>query len=427
MEANEGYRARIADGLLSQAMGAMGAVQVVGPKWCGKTTTAQQVCRSAIYFQDPDQRASLLGLAAEKPSLLLKSAQPILLDEWQDAPQIWDAVRFAVDQDATPGQFVLTGSTVVRPENRDLIRHSGTGRFAKVRMRPMSLSESGDSNGGVSLASLFDGAAVEATSPLGLEDIARLILQGGWPAAVNARGSAGRAGWAPRDYVDSIADADISRVDGIEKNPNRVRLLLRSLARNESTAAKMTVLQADMAAAGGTISINTITGYLSALRGLYVLEEQQPWAGAVRSRVVQRAAPVRRYADPSILAAILGLSEDKLLTDFNTFGCLFESLVVRDLRCYAEAGDAEVFYYHDLRGLECDAIIERRDGAWGAVAIKLAASQAQAAKANLSAIRDKVRSQHGGQASFLLVVTNTPHAYQDADGVYYVPLGCLKP
>jgi predicted AAA+ superfamily ATPase len=416
------YKPRIADQLLAEAMSDMAAIQVIGPKWCGKTTTAEQACRSAVYFQDPDQSA-FLKLAAEKPSLLLAGEKPILLDEWQDAPQVWDAVRFAVDRDPHPGQFVLTGSTVVKPENRQLIKHSGTGRFARVRMRPMSLFESGDSNGAVSLAGLFDGPQIEAVNPLALENIASLIVRGGWPAAVNSE----RPGRQAKEYVDSITEADISRVDGVEKNPNRVRLLLRSLARNESTAAKMTVLREDIATEGGAVSVNTIAQYLEALRGLYVLEEQQPWAEAVRSKVAMRTAPVRRYCDPSIPAVILGLSEGKLLTDFNTFGLLFESLAVRDLRCYAEAADAQVFHYHDLRDLECDALVERRDGAWGAVEIKLGSTQTDAAKANLLTIQKKVTSQHRGPASFLLVVTNTPYAYRDSDGVYFVPLACLRP
>jgi predicted AAA+ superfamily ATPase len=278
--------------------------------------------------------------------------------------------------------------------------------------------------GGVSLASLFDGVEVEAVTSLGLEEVASLAIRGGWPAAVRL-GSA--SGFLAKEYADSIVESDISRVDGVEKNPNRVRLLMRSLARNESSAAKMTVLQGDMAADGRPISVNTISQYLEALRRLYVLEELQPWAEAVRSKVAMRTAPVRRYCDPSIPAAILGLTEHKLLTDFNTFGLLFESLAVRDLRCYAEAGDAQVFHYRDLRDLECDAIVERRDGAWGAVEVKLGASGLAAAKENLMNIRRQVRSQHGGTASFLLVVTNTPYAYRDSDGIYFVPLGCLQP
>jgi predicted AAA+ superfamily ATPase len=424
MVESSGYRARVADRLLAAALAESGAVQIVGPKWCGKTTTAEQACRSAVYFQDPDRRTALAQLAQERPSLLLDGDKPRLLDEWQDAPQVWDAVRFAVDRSGAPGQFVLTGSTVVAAERRESIKHSGTGRFARVRMRPMSLAESGESTGAVSLAGLFEGHDVAAQTPLTLEDTARLIVRGGWPAAVALGSESGRLAEA---YVDAIVQTDVSLVDGVEKNPNRVRLLLRSLARNESSAAKMTVLRDDMAADGRTISVNTIAQYLDALRGLWVVEDQQPWAEAVRSKAAMRQAPVRRFCDPSIPAAALGLTEPKLLTDLNTFGLLFESLAVRDLRCYAEAADAQVFHYHDLRDLECDAVVERRDGAWGAVEIKLSTARLPDAKANLLAIRDKVRSQHGGQASFLLVVTATSHAYRDSDGVYFVPLGCLAP
>jgi predicted AAA+ superfamily ATPase len=408
---------------LSDALKRAGAVQILGPKWCGKTTTAEQVARSVVFFQDPDTREANLRIAADKPSLLLQGEKPLLLDEWQDAPVMWDTVRFAVDRNNTVGQFVLTGSTAAKS---DEIRHSGTGRFARVRMRTMSLYESGESDGSMSLRALARGEEVEGHSSLSLENVAGLIARGGWPAAVT-RTSNQAAGAVPlaADYVESIIESDVSRVDDIEKNPRRVRLLMRSLARNESSEAAMTTLRADMAADDGTVSTNTIAVYLNALRRLYVLEEQEAWAPAVRSKTAIRTSPVRRYCDPSIPAALLRFTPDKMLGDFNTFGLLFESLCLRDLRVYAEAADASVWHYRDARGLECDAIIEFGDGIWGAVEVKLQDSRVEQAAANLHKIREVVRSQHSGPASFLAILTSGGRGYRRTDEIYLIPIGCL--
>jgi predicted AAA+ superfamily ATPase len=289
----------------------------------------------------------------------------------------------------------------------------------------MSLFESGESNGQVSLADIIAGRPVEGMTTLPLDRVAAAIVRGGWPASVaQADDFSGRRA---ANYADSIAEHDSSRVDGIEKNPKRVKLLMRSLARNESSEAAMTTLRADMAADEGDLSASTIAQYLSALRKLYVLEEQEPWAPAVRSKVAQRTATVRRFCDPSIPAALLRLAPEKLLTDFNTFGLLFESLCVRDLRTYTEANDAAVWHYRDLRGLECDAIVEAADGTWGAVEVKLEKTREDQAAANLSKLRDVVASQHGGPASFLLILTSDGYAYQRSDGIYSVPIGCLGP
>lgn len=421
-ESQKIYKPRIADELLNDALGRVGAVQIVGPKWCGKTTTAEQKAKSAVFFQDPDTRDTNQQIASEKPSLLLQGSKPLLLDEWQDAPKMWDAVRFAVDRSGKLGQFILTGSSVVES---DEIYHSGTGRFARVRMRPMSLYESGESDGSVSLQDVAAGRQIEGNSRLDLEDIAQLMTRGGWPQSViNKSESSSKAAY---DYVEAIVNTDSSKVDGIEKNPSRVRLLMRSLARNESTEAAMTTLQADMSADEGRISVNTIAQYLGALRRLYVLEEQEAWAIAVRSKTAQRTSPIRRYTDPSIPCALLRLSPEKLMVDFNTFGLLFESLCVRDLRTYAEAIDAQVYHYRDARGLECDAIVEFADGRWGAVEIKLQDSKVEAAIKNLHNIKDKVQTQHGGEASFLMVLTAKGISYQRSDGVCVVSVGCLRP
>lgn len=419
------YQLRVSDTALVNAMGRSGAVQILGPKWCGKTTSAEQVAAEVRYFQDPDHRQEYVRVGLEKPSLLLRGGRPLLLDEWQDVPQVWDAVRYAVDRDPTPGQFLLTGSAVPNNQAVKEVRHSGTGRFAQIRMRTMSLFESGESNGSISLATLFDSKSVDGESFLTHEAATAAIVRGGWPASVIRSGAAGFE--QPRDYVEALIESDISRVDGIEKNPKRVRLLMRSLARNESTEAAMTTLQQDMIADDGHLAMNTVSGYLNALRCLYVLEEQPAWALAVRSKVVQRTKPIRRYCDPSVPAALLRLTPEKLLTDFSTFGLLFESLAIRDLRVYAEATDCAIFHYRDSRGLEADAIVERGDGAWGAVEVKLASFDHEAARRKLLQIRDTVRSQHGGRPSFLLVVTGESFAYTDTDGINWVPLGSLGP
>jgi predicted AAA+ superfamily ATPase len=420
----DSYRPRIADGLLSAALQRAGAVQILGPKWCGKTTTAAQIARSTIFFQDPDTREANLRIAMDKPSLLLQGNRPLLLDEWQDAPMMWDAVRFAVDKNNAVGQFILTGSTAAKSDD---IRHSGTGRFARVRMRAMSLYESGESDGSISLESLVKSEEVEGHSSLNLEDVAWLIARGGWPAAVTRTDyQTANVISLATDYVESIIESDSSRVDGIEKNPRRVRLLMRSLARNESSEAAMTTLQADMATDDGKVSTNTIAIYLNALRRLYVVEEQEAWAPAVRAKTPIRTSPVRRYCDPSIPTALLRFTPDKMLVDFNTFGLLFESLCIRDLRTYAEAIDASVWHYRDARGLECDAIIEFGDGTWGAIEIKLQSSQVEKAAANLHKINKLVRSQHGGPASFLAVLTAGGTGYRRPDGIYLIPIGCLK-
>jgi predicted AAA+ superfamily ATPase len=417
------YRGRIADGLLDQALHASGAVQIVGPKWSGKTTTAEWAAKSAVYFQNPDESRNNLRIAREKPSLLLKGEKPLLLDEWQDAPQIWDAVRFAVDKDGSPGRFILTGSTIVR--DKENIRHTGTGRIARLRMRPMSLYESGESNGSISLADVASGEDVYGKSDTGMEEVAFALARGGWPASVvlNDEYCLQRV----NDYAESIIESDISSVDGIDKNPKRARMLMRSLARNESTEAKMTTLRADLNDDEGGISVNTIGVYLNALRRLYVLEEQEAWAPAVRAKTAIRTSPVRRYCDPSVAAALLRLTPEKLLTDFNTFGLLFESLCVRDIRTYAEAIDGAVYHYRDARGLECDVIIEFGDGRWGAIEIKLESANEDTAAANLLKIKREVRSQHGGEAAFLMAVTSGGVGYRREDGVYSVPIGCLRP
>ncbi|MDR1077081.1 MAG: DUF4143 domain-containing protein, partial [Propionibacteriaceae bacterium] len=354
------YLSRVADTMVANALQSAGAVLIEGPKWCGKTWTARRLARSVLFMQDPDESANHLRAADVKPSLLLRGETPRLIDEWQMAPVLWDAVRFAVDQRGEVGQFILTGSAA--PVD-GATAHTGTGRIVRRKMRPMSLFESGESTGQVSLAALFEaGAEAEGTSSLTVEDLAAALVRGGWPAAVGAgRAEAFRA---VQDYVDAVIETDVSRVDGLEKNPSRVRSLLRSLARNVSTPASITTLRADLSADDSDVSEKTIALYLTALRRIHVVDDLPAWSPALRSKTVLRTAPTRHFVDPSIATAALRCPPARLLSDFNTFGLLFESLCVRDLRVYASAADGEVYHFRDKSGLEADAVVQLADGRW---------------------------------------------------------------
>jgi predicted AAA+ superfamily ATPase len=417
------YLPRIADKVLDTALEASGAVLIEGPKWCGKTRTAEEKAASALYMQDPDHSASYQQAADIKPSLLLKGDTPRLIDEWQMAPVLWDAVRFAVDQRGETGQFILTGSAVPKD---NAIQHTGTGRISRMIMRPMSLFESLESNGTVSLKSLFDDAASEESghSSLTIEGLAFALIRGGWPASVGQKESIALK--QVYDYVDAVINIDVSRVDGVEKSPARFRALMRSLARNISTTASITTIHQDITADEQTISEKTISAYINALRRIFVLEDLSAWNPAMRSKTVLRAAPKRHFVDPSIASAVLRANSDSLLQDFNTFGLLFESLCIRDLRVYAQAIDGEVFHYRDKSGLEADAIVHLKDGRWGAVEVKMGAKEIEKAAENLKILREKINLEKMKEPSFLMVLTATELGYQRDDGVYIVPIGCLR-
>ena len=417
---SKNYLPRIADKLLDFALEASGAVLIEGPKWCGKTRTANEKAASTLYMQDPDQATAYQKAADTKPSLLLRGATPRLIDEWQTAPVLWDAVRFAVDQRGEPGQFILTGSAV---PTDNATQHTGTGRISRLLMRPMTLLESGESSGEISLAALFDGTAEpDGFSSLSIEKLAFALARGGWPAAI---GVAERAALRQvYDYVEAVINTDISRVDGVEKSPARVRSLLRSLARNVATLASLGTIQSDMGAEE-TISEKTISSYLGALRRIFVVEDLPAWNPALRSKTTLRTRPKRHFIDPSIAAAVLRARPERLLNDFNTFGFLFESLCIRDLRVYAQAVDGEVFYYQDRSGLEADAIIYLKDGHWGAIEIKMGANEIDMAAKNLLALQNKVNLDKMPPPSFLMVLTGTELAYRRKDGVMVVPIGCL--
>lgn len=416
------YLQRICDKLLASELKASGAVLIEGAKWCGKTSTAQQAARSSLYMQDPDKTSSYLAAADTKPSLLLNGETPKLIGEWQMAPVLWDAVRFEVDKRNKPGQFILTGSAV---PSDNLVAHTGTGRISRLLMRPMSLWESGDSNGSISLKELFDkNTDISATSDLSIEKIAFLICRGGWPASVSQENESALK--MATNYVESVINMDVQRVDGVEKNPERVRMLLRSLARNISIMVSGQTIMADMESNDIGISEKTLSSYLNALRRIFVIEDTPAWMPSLRSKTAIRTSPKRNFVDPSIATAVMRTNPSGLLNDFETFGFMFESLCTRDMRIYAQANDGAVFHYRDKNDLESDMIISLRDGRWAPVEVKLGNKQIDEAAKNLLSLQSKINTEKMGKPSFLMVVTGGEFAYKRDDGVLVVPIGCLK-
>lgn len=416
------YLPRICDKLLSKKLRHTGAVLITGPKWCGKTATATVASKSIIFMQDPDRGSAYMKAADVKPSILLEGEVPHLIDEWQMAPILWDAVRFAVDQRQEMGQFILTGSAV--PVDNATM-HTGTGRISRLRMHTMSLYESQESNGAISLRDLFEGKPISiATSNLSIEQIAFAICRGGWPASVKIKGN--DALELAKDYVDAIIHQDISRIDGVEKNPKRVQLLLRSLARNIATMASNVTIMQDMEGDEKGITAPTLDVYMNALRRIYVVEDQPAWSPSIRSKTAIRTASKRHFTDPSIATAVLRTTPKGLLEDFNTFGFLFESLCTRDMRIYAQANDGEVFHYRDKSGLETDMIVALNDGRWAAIEVKLGNKQIDEAAEHLKELANKVDEAKMGKPAFMMVLTGGEFAYQRPDGVLVVPIGCLK-
>ena len=430
----EGYKKRIADALLERKLKGNGAVVVEGPKWCGKTTTAEQLAKSVIYMDDPDKIKEHLTIADIRPRDLLQGDAPRLLDEWQIAPQLWDAIRFEVDHRKGQGHFILTGSSVPiqddeenLPENQ-IIRHSGTGRFAWLRMRPMSLWESEESNGSISLKELFGTPErIYARSKLTLEDIAYLICRGGWPEALEMDREIALD--KAYDYVDAIAERDMSRVDKTNRSPERVRRLLRSYARNQASQATFETMAEDMRAnEPKALDTDTIASYITALRKLFVVEESLAWNPNLRSKTAIRTSNTRYFTDPSIAAASLGVGPQDLLADFKTFGLLFETLAVRDLRTYADALLGKVAHYRDVTNLECDAIVHLRDGSYGLIEIKIGGERLiNEGAETLLKLLGKIDTTKMKKPSFLMVLIGIGEiAYRRDDGVYVVPIGCLK-
>ncbi len=414
------YMPRISDNLLSKLLESSGAVLVEGAKWCGKTQSSLQFANSAIYMQDPDEGPAYMLLADSKPSLLLAGNTPLLIDEWQMAPVLWDAVRFAVDKRGSVGQFILTGS--VTPETKTM--HTGTGRIARMMMRPMSLFESNESNGSVSIKELFDGKVdVAALSTLTIDKIAIALCRGGWPSAVKMKKKSAQVAI---NYVESIINIDISTTDGVERSQEKVRLLLQSLARNISTMATDRTIMDDVSANHSSITDKTLNSYLNVLQKLFVVEDVKAWQPSLRSKTAIRTASKRQFVDPSIATAVLRVDSDGLLRDFETFGLLFESLCTRDLRVYAQANDGDIFHYRDKTELESDLIIKLHDGRWAAIEVKLGNSYIEEAAKNLIKLKEKIDENKMRKPSFLMIVTGGQAAYKRDDGVLVIPIGCLK-
>ena len=423
------YRPRIADKLLENKLKGMGAVLVEGAKWCGKTTTGEQHAASMLYMDNPKDRTSNIQMVKINPDFLLKGATPRLIDEWQIAPELWDAVRFAVDHRDEDGQFILTGSvTPLSDEDDEKIHHSGVGRIARLRMRPMTLWESGDSTGEISLGVLFQGAEdVFGSCDKELYDIAWLMCRGGWPRAVNQSKdiALGRA----FDYYDTVVNVDVKEPDKVERNPERVKLLMRSYARNQGAQVSLGAICADMRANDSdTLDYRTVYSYLRALRGIFVIEDTKAWNPNLRSKSAIRTSDTRYFTDPSIAVAALGIGPDDLMNDLNTMGLFFETMCMRDLRVYAQALDGDVYHYRDGDGLECDAVVHLRNGSYGLVEIKLGGdSLIEEGVKSLKRLGKKIDTTRMKSPSFMMVLTAVgKYAYRRNDGVWLVPIGCLK-
>ena len=420
------YMNRICDQVLQDKLEAKGAVLIKGAKWCGKTTTAEHVARSVIYMEDPAKKQQYLQMADINPSQLLKGEVPRLIDEWQLAPKLWDAVRFEVDQRDDFGQFILTGSAV--PPESAQISHTGTGRITSLTMRTMSLFESGDSDGSVSLRALFSSEHnISGSCDHTLNDIAFLICRGGWPKSIGKSKKVALA-QAP-DYLDAVIESDISRVDGINRNEQRVRLLMRSYARNQGAQVSNAALKADMDANDSqTLDEDTVLSYVNALKKIFVVEDLPAWNPNLRSKTVVRTSDTRYFVDPSIATAALGIYPKDLMNDLNTFGLMFETMCIRDLRIYADALGGQLYHYRDKSGLECDAVIHLNNGDYGLIEIKLGGNTLiEHGAKTMKELADKIDTTRMQEPSFLMVLSGTDsYAYQRKDGVYVVPIGCLK-
>jgi len=426
------YLRRMCDMMLKDYLEAFSAVLIEGPKWCGKTTTAEQQARSVLKMQDPDTREAALATAAAKPSLLLKGECPRLLDEWQDAPVLWDAVRTQVDKDNTEGQFILTGSNAV---DRHKIFHSGTGRIAKMKMYPMSLFESKESSGSVSLKLLFDNrspAIDGAVSPMSIEQLIFAACRGGWPATLKKKTAKAQLLIA-KAYINSICSEDISRVDDTRRDERLARLLLRSYARNISTYATKSTMLKDIRANVETCAEDTLNSYLGALEKLFVIQEVEAWCPAIRSASVIRSGVKREFVDPSIAVAALSLSPQQLEMDLKTFGFIFETMCARDLRAYSQALGGNLEAYHDRYGLEADFVLHLDDGRYALIECKLGSGEIEEGAQHLLQLKNLVIEKNKTEKQlpirepdFLMVITGGQMAYTRPDGVHIIPLACLK-
>jgi hypothetical protein len=426
------YLPRIVDDELTLRLEAFGATLIVGPKWCGKTTTGEQKAKSILRMQDPDRRDGYLATAATKPSLLLKGANPRLIDEWQVAPVLWDAVRTDVDQRQEEGLFILTGSTSV---DNSKIMHSGTGRISRMKMYPMSLFESKESNGEISLKALFDHPDMDIdgiASELTVEKLIFAACRGGWPAALRRKSDVAKLMIA-KDYLNNICESDISTVDGVQRNPTWTNMILRSYARNVSTLAKKTNIYRDVAANADSMTLQTMDTYLNALEKLFVIEDVEAWCPAIRSATTIRSGKKRGFIDPSIPVAALGLTPEYFQSDLKTFGFIFECLCIRDLKVYSQALGGRVSYYHDRMDLEADAVLHLDDGRFALIEFKLGSREIEEGAKHLLQLQELIRKYNEKEKQvplrepdLLMVITGGEMAYTREDGVKVVPIGTLR-
>ena len=430
------YLKRTADGFLSLQLASSGAVLIEGPKWCGKTTTAAQQAKSIISLQDPDMRDSYQATAAVKPSLLLAGDTPRLIDEWQEAPVLWDAVRAMVDKRNEFGQFIMTGSNSIdSKKKKEYIKHSGSGRIAKMQMLPMSLYESMESNGRISLQDLFDVPELDIdgiTSDTTIEDLIFAACRGGWPASLKASFDKAKLQIA-RNYIRTVCDTDVSTIDGIERNEKIAKAILQSYARNISTLAKKSVIYKDVNEHLEGISDTTFDTYLNALQRLFVIQDIDAWSPAIRSASAIRRGSKREFVDPSIAVAALGLSPQVLYTDLKTFGFLFECMAIRDLKAYSMSLGGSISYYHDRYDLEADAVLHLEDGRYALIEFKLGSKEIEEGAGHLKEIKRLVQEHNKvekqiklREPDLMMVITGGHMAYTRPDGVKIIPLACLK-
>lgn len=423
------YRSRILDDLIVRRSKTAGAILVEGIKWCGKTTTCEQAAKSVIYLDEPEKREHNLLMAKIRPSEIIDGATPRLIDEWQQAPTLWDAIRYRVDHANERGQFLLTGSSV--PSDDSEIRHSGTGRYSWLKMRPMSLFESGESSGEVSLAELFVGTDLTGAHPRisELPDIAQVICRGGWPVVCGLSGEVALD--ASFDYLEAVVKRDISRVDGVVRDEDRARRIMRSYARLQGTQSTAAIIKEDLAAnESGSFDDDTVYSYIRALKHIFAIEDMPAWCPNLRCKTPVRTSDTRYFTDSSIAAAALSIGPGGLMGDLRTLGILFETLAIRDLRVYADALLGEVRHYHDAGGLECDAVIYLRDGSYGLVEIKIGGqSLIDKGASTLLKLSEKIDTVKMPRPSFRMVLTAVGDcAYRrPEDGVFVCPIGCLKP
>lgn len=425
----EGYRKRIMDGLLLKKLQAKGAVLIEGPKWCGKTTTAEEIAASKMLLARTDVKENFKRLLEIDTDAALGGEAPMLIDEWQTVPKLWDAVRYAVDSRRKMGQFILTGSAVPDREAEKEREHTGTGRFAWLTMRPMTLFESGESNGSVSLAKLFDAPEkMLEKNGLSLRDIAFLICRGGWPMAVGLPEEVALE--QAFDYYDAVTKEDVTKVDGVKRASERVQRLMRSYARHQGTQASIATLREDLKSnEASALDEGTISSYLEALRKIFVVEDMPAWNPNLRSKTAIRTADTRYFVDPSIAVAALGMGPDDLMNDLNTMGFFFEALCVRDLRVFAEALNGKVYHYRDKSGLECDAVVHLRNGQYGLVEIKLGGtSLIEDGVKTLNQLASQIDTSRMKAPAFKMILTAVgEYAYRrPEDGIYVVPIGCLQ-